>query len=74
MEATLKRGYKLILLASYCDECCDALPCEECVSMCNVVELKNDTMVEVIGDISLLRDGYVATRVKKGGLYAREKS
>jgi len=33
---------KVLLLASYCDNdgCCDELPCEKCLVMCNVVEIE----------------------------------
>ncbi len=57
---TIKKGEKLLLLATYCDgdygeKCSEELPCSYCLAMCNVIELKEDVEVEVIGGIDYLR-------------------
>jgi hypothetical protein len=41
---------KVLLLTSYCgdefdDPCSDDLPCEDCLKMCNVVEIPDDTKI-----------------------------
>lgn len=39
---------RVLLLASYCDEdgCCDELPCEECLVMCNVVDITGQYKID----------------------------
>jgi hypothetical protein len=44
------KKYKVLLLASYCDEnCSDEFPCDECLKMCNVCEVPQDTLVAIGG-------------------------
>jgi len=40
---------KVLLLASYCDDCIDDLPCEDCLKMCNIVEINNRAVDKVYG-------------------------
>lgn len=57
MEGIIKRGEHVLLLASYCDNCCDALPCKECLEMCNIARLMSDTRIEVVGGYDFLSEG-----------------
>jgi len=43
---------RVLLLSSYCDEdgCCDELPCENCLTRCNVVEINGNFTVEGRGE------------------------
>ncbi len=51
---------KVLLLATYCGDedepCSDGLPCEECLKMCNVVEIPDDTEIKPIAGWVYLRE------------------
>ncbi len=41
---------KVLLLASYCSEednnCSEDLPCEDCLKMCNIIEIEDSTSIK----------------------------
>lgn len=50
---------RVLLLASYCDDdgCCEELPCENCLIMCNVIRIDPKTAIaENFGGYDYLRD------------------
>lgn len=51
---------KVLLLASYCGEengCTNAMPCDECLTACNVVEIPDDTFImNNYGGLNYLRE------------------
>ena len=53
---------RLLLLASYCQDeelhpdCTEDFPCHECLQMCNVVNVPDDTKLEVLGGLCYLKE------------------
>jgi len=65
---------RFLLMASYCDNdgCNDDLPCDDCLKMCNVVEVPiavaSGGNMQVIGGLDYLRRAKNgATDISKGG-------
>ena len=59
LERFVRRGRRVLLLTSYCGEdnadCMDDFPCDECLKMCNVVEIDPDR-AEVMGGFEYLKE------------------
>jgi len=51
---------KAILLASYCgdldSECTEDFPCDDCLKMCNVIEIPENTKLNVLGGFEYLKE------------------
>ena len=49
------KGRKVLLLVSYCDgsnpDCTNDCPCDECLKICNVFELKGHVEVKYVGEL-----------------------
>jgi len=49
---------KVLLITSYCgnEECTDDYPCEKCLQMCNVVEIKDKSIIKNYGGFGYNRE------------------
>jgi len=56
---TMKKGDRIIILASYCGEdnknCSDDLPCRDCLGMSNIATITDDVGVDVLGGYEYIR-------------------
>lgn len=55
----IEKGTKLLLITSYCENsdnelCSDIFPCEHCLRQSNVVEIKDDVEIKVLGGMENL--------------------
>lgn len=61
MKAKLEKGQRVLLLTSYCEgtervDCSDEFPCDECLRMDNVVVLKTNAIIEILGGLEFLKE------------------
>ena len=53
---------KVLLLASYCEDCTNDLPCAECLRMCNVADIPDGTPITAIAGWDYMREKpYICT-------------
>lgn len=59
MIGKAEKGTKVLLITSYCEDsdnelCSDIFPCDFCLRQANVIEIKDDVAIEVLGSMEHL--------------------
>jgi len=64
MELELRKGKKILVLASYCDDCTDDLPCNECLMINNVATVLQDTPLDIHCGLQYSREFYSGKEIR----------